>query len=53
VIARSPGIESNDYAAAARRMEEHLLHVLVDEDGWLAGIASARDLLGAYVTSVD
>lgn len=33
----------------ARQMMEHYIrHVLVEEDGALAGIVSARDLLGAY-----
>jgi CBS domain-containing protein len=31
-----------------RMMECYVRHVLVEEDGRLAGIVSARDLLGAY-----
>jgi CBS domain-containing protein len=34
-------------------MEEYVRHVLLEEDGRLVGIVSARDLLGAYVTSTD
>jgi CBS domain-containing protein len=33
-------------------MEEYVRHVLVEEDGRLVGIVSARDLLGAYATSI-
>jgi CBS domain-containing protein len=36
---------------AAVMMEEYVRHVLLEEDGRLVGIVSARDLLGAYVTS--
>jgi len=33
---------------ALKMMEAYVRHILVDEDGRLAGIISARDLLGAY-----
>jgi CBS domain-containing protein len=32
-------------------MEQYIRHVLVEEDGRLVGIVSARDLLGAYATA--
>jgi hypothetical protein len=34
-------------------MEEYVRHVLVEENGLLLGIVSARDLLGAYVTGTS
>ena len=33
---------------AARMMDRYIRHVLVERDGALAGIVSARDLLGVY-----
>jgi CBS domain-containing protein len=30
-------------------MERYIRHVLVEDDGVLVGVVSARDLLGAYV----
>lgn len=33
---------------AARMMDHYIRHVLLDRDGALAGIVSARDLLGVY-----
>ena len=33
---------------AAEMMEHYVRHVLVEEDGRLVGVVSARDLLGAY-----
>jgi len=33
---------------SARMMDHYIRHVLVERDGALAGIVSARDLLGAY-----
>jgi CBS domain-containing protein len=33
---------------AARMMERYVRHVLLEDDGRLVGIVSARDLLGAY-----
>ncbi len=33
---------------AARMMDRYIRHVLVERDGVLAGIVSARDLLGIY-----
>jgi CBS domain-containing protein len=38
---------------AALMMEEYVRHVLVEEDGRLLGVVSARDLLGAYITSAN
>jgi CBS domain-containing protein len=41
---------------AAQMMDHYIRHVLVERDGALAGIVSARDLLGvynAYSTEVD
>ena len=34
--------------AAELMMEEYVRHILLEEDGRLVGIVSARDLLGAY-----
>lgn len=36
---------------ATEMMEEYVRHVLVEEDGRLVGIVSARDLLGAYTAA--
>jgi len=36
---------------ATEMMEHYVRHVLVEEDGRLVGIVSARDLLGAYATA--
>jgi CBS domain-containing protein len=36
---------------ALRMMEQYVRHILVDSGGRLAGIVSARDLLGAYVAA--
>ncbi len=33
---------------AARMMDHYIRHILVEHDGALAGIVSARDLLGVY-----
>jgi len=33
---------------ALKMMDEYVRHILAEEDGRLAGIVSARDLLGAY-----
>jgi CBS domain-containing protein len=35
---------------ATQMMERYVRHVLVEEDGRLIGIVSARDLLGAYAS---
>jgi CBS domain-containing protein len=35
---------------AAEMMENYVRHVLVEEEGRLVGVVSARDLLGAYAT---
>jgi CBS domain-containing protein len=34
-------------------MEEYVRHVLLEADGHLVGIVSARDLLGAYAMSPE
>ena len=40
-----------DVADVAEEMMEHYVrHVLVERDGHLVGIVSARDLLGAYAS---
>ncbi len=36
---------------AMEMMEQYVRHVLVEEDGRLIGIVSARDLLGAYAAA--
>jgi len=38
---------------ANEMLEHYVRHILVEEDGELAGMVSARDLLGAYSTDVD
>ncbi|MBX7431693.1 CBS domain-containing protein [Mycobacterium sp. Y57] len=37
---------------ANRMMEHYIRHVLVEEDGALIGVVSARDLLGVYSSDV-
>lgn len=39
--------------AAGLMMTEYVRHVLLERDGHLVGIVSARDLLGAYVANAD
>jgi CBS domain-containing protein len=36
---------------AIKMMDEYVRHILVEHDGRLAGIVSARDLLGAYAST--
>jgi len=36
---------------AGQMMEEYVRHVLVEQDGHLVGIVSARDLLGVYAAA--
>ena len=38
---------------AVRMMDHYVRHVLVERDGDLAGIVSARDLLGVYSAAAD
>ncbi len=38
---------------ANEMLEHYVRHILVEEDGELAGMVSARDLLGAYSTDTD
>jgi CBS domain-containing protein len=46
-------IESTVAEVAEEMMEHYVRHVLVEADGRLVGIVSARDLLGAYVSVED
>jgi len=39
--------------AAIRMTDRQIRHLLVDRDGALVGIVSARDLLGVYATDAD
>ncbi len=41
------------HEVAELMMEEYVRHVLLEEDGRLVGIVSARDLLGAYAMQPD
>lgn len=41
-------VESTVEEVAAEMLSRYIRHVLVEEDGELVGIVSARDLLGAY-----
>ena len=43
-------VESTVEEVAAEMLSRYIRHVLVEEDGELVGIVSARDLLGAYST---
>jgi CBS domain-containing protein len=43
--------ESTVAEVAEEMMERYVRHVLVEDDGKLVGIVSARDLLGAYATA--
>ena len=38
---------------AVRMMDRYIRHILVERDGVLAGIVSARDLLGVYSAEAD
>lgn len=38
---------------ATRMMDRYIRHVLVERDGRLVGIVSARDLLGVYAADAD
>jgi CBS domain-containing protein len=38
---------------AVRMMDRYIRHILVERDGALVGIVSARDLLGIYCTEAD
>jgi CBS domain-containing protein len=40
-------------AVAVRMMDRYIRHVLVERDGALVGIVSARDLLGVYCAEAD
>jgi CBS domain-containing protein len=44
---------ANVREVAERMMEEYVRHVLLEVEGRLVGIVSARDLLGAYAMSFD
>jgi CBS domain-containing protein len=41
-------VEAPVVEVAEQMMEHYVRHVLVEEDGRLVGVVSARDLLGAY-----
>lgn len=41
-------VDSTVDEVAVEMMDQYIRHVLVEEDGALVGIVSARDLLGAY-----
>ena len=38
---------------ATEMMEQYVRHVLVERDGDLIGIVSARDLLGAFAAAME
>ena len=40
-------------AAAIRMTDRQIRHLLVESDGALVGIVSARDLLGVYATDAE
>ena len=44
-------IEATVGEVALKMMDEYVRHILVEEDGRLIGIVSARDLLGAYAAT--
>jgi CBS domain-containing protein len=43
-------VEADVADVAEEMMERYVRHVLLERDGELAGIVSARDLLGAYAS---
>ena len=45
--------ESTVDEAAVRMMDRYIRHILVQRDGVLTGIVSARDLLGVYCAEAD
>jgi CBS domain-containing protein len=47
------GAEVTVDEAAVRMMDSYIRHILVEEDGALIGIVSARDLLGVYCAEAD
>jgi CBS domain-containing protein len=44
-------VESTVAEVAEEMMEQYVRHVLLEDDGGVAGIVSARDLLGAYAAA--
>jgi CBS domain-containing protein len=44
-------VEATIAEVAGRMMQSYVRHVLVEEDGRLVGVVSARDLLGAYAAA--
>jgi signal-transduction protein with cAMP-binding, CBS, and nucleotidyltransferase domain len=44
-------VDASVAEVALKMMGEYVRHVLVDDDGRLAGIVSARDILGAYAAA--
>lgn len=47
------GAEATIAQVAIRMMEHYIRHVLIERDGALVGIVSARDLLGVYSAEAD
>ena len=47
------GADATVDEVAIRMMDRYVRHVLVERDGELAGIVSARDLLGVYGADAD
>ncbi|WP_326547725.1 CBS domain-containing protein [Mycolicibacterium sp. ND9-15] len=47
------GADATVDEVAVRMMDRYVRHVLVERDGELVGIVSARDLLGVYAASAD
>ncbi len=46
-------VDATVHEVAELMMEHYVRHVLVEKDGKLVGIVSARDLLGAYTASPE
>ena len=42
------GADDTVDAVAIRMMEHYIRHILIEQDGTLVGVVSARDLLGVY-----
>ena len=48
-----PDREATADEVAVQMMDHYIRHVLVERDGALVGIVSARDLLGLYCADAD
>lgn len=46
-------VEATVDEVATEMMEHYIRHVLVEDDGQLVGLVSARDLLGTYCAGVE